>query len=436
MVAEKKVDESDLELAIYGALNHRFPYFFIIINPELGLDYVSAGTESMIGLTAQQLMARTVDQLVHPDDLHSAIPMALEMMSTGVESIDNPSAAHTVEIPIRIMTSGDGWCPMVLSGRVLDESGRILCVLRPNAERHALDAVLRMLSLGTEYGADLTSILDAVLDLLLAQFSAPAAGVVNADGRLVTSRGTGFRVIGSHIEQTMVQWETAMYVDADGTEFWGLDIIGDLSGVDYGSLLMVAPRTGGPSPYDSLVMRRTADLARLAFARSSFDRMLSDAANTDHLTGVLNRRAVENQLRNIEEDGELPVTVLFIDLDDFKGINDQWGHQVGDEVLRRVARRISSSLRDDDVLGRLGGDEFIVLCRTLDPHMGAQLRERIVTSLRDPIEVNDVLIPISASVGSACANNRDEVADVLHRSDLDMYRRKSARGVRSLVGQP
>lgn len=427
--------DPELELEIFAALNHRFPYFFIIINPDLSLGYVSAGSDALIGFTAEELMTRTVDQLVHPEDLDTAIPMALEMMSTGEESIGNPSAAHSVEIPIRIGTADGDWCAMMLAGRVLDEAGRILCVLRPNGERHALDRVLRMIAFGTESGADLTSTLDAVLDLLLTQFPAAGAAVTGADGRVIISRGEATDLQIDGIEEVETKWNTTVYRDSSGLEYWGLEIVGDLTQVDYGHLLMVAPRPGGPSPYDALVMRGTTDLVRLSFARVSFDRMLTEAANTDHLTGVLNRRAVEQHLHSIDRDRDEPVGMLFIDLDGFKEINDRWGHAVGDEVLRRASRRISSTLRDDDLLARLGGDEFIVVCRSVDDATVEMIRDRITTSLRQPIEVNGILIPVSASIGAAVTGLGLDVDELFTRSDLDMYQRKSAKYALQAAGE-
>lgn len=427
VVEEMGNRDIELELTIYHELDRRFPYFFIIIRPDLGLDYVSGGSEDVIGLTAEEILACTIDQLVHPEDLETAVPMALEMMSTGVESIHNPSAAHNVEIPIRIGTSEKGWCAMMLSGRVLDESGRILCVLRPNGERHALDKVLRMLTFGGQTGADLRSTLDAVLDLLLTQFPTRGAVVSDADGDGIISCGEVPLSLGRVIHEVGTKWDTTIFHDSDGCEYWGLEILGDLAHVDYGRLLMIAPRPGGPSPYDALVMRGTADLVRLSFARMSFDRMLTEAANTDHLTGVFNRRAAERHLESIDITRDLPVAMLFIDLDAFKDINDKWGHSVGDEVLRRTARRVASTLRDDDLIARIGGDEFVVVCRGMDVETVSMVSERITDALDNAIEVNGVLIPISASIGTAVAHCGTELEDLLHRSDLDMYRRKTAR---------
>lgn len=426
--------DPELERAIFTALNHRFPYFFAIINPDLTLGYVSAGSEALVGFDARELMTFTVDRLVHPDDLETAIPMALEMMSRAEESIANPSAAHSVEIPIRIRTAGGGWCAMMIAGRVLDETGRILCVLRPNGERHALDRVLRMITFGSESGADLRSTLDAVLDLLLTQFPATGAGVTDSDGHVLVSRGEDPMPRADELVQVDTKWNATVHRDPSGLEYWGIDVVGDLSQVEYGRLLMVAPRPGGPSPYDALIMRGTADLVRLSFARVSFDRMLTEAANTDHLTGVLNRRAVEQHLESVDPDRDMPLGMLFIDLDGFKDVNDKWGHGVGDEVLRRTSRRIGSTLRDDDLLARLGGDEFIVVCRSVEATTLEMIRRRITESLRQPIEVNGILVPVSASVGTAVTDNDLQVEELFNRSDLDMYRRKAAKQTQRVSG--
>lgn len=427
-------DDAELELTIFDALNHRFPYFFIIIDPDLTLGYVSAGSKELVGWDTDELMATTVDRLVHPEDLETAVPMALEMMSTGEESIGNPSAAHNVEIPIRIRTADGDHCAMMLSGRVLDETGRILCVLRPNGERHALDRVLRMITFGSETGADLHSTLDAVLDLLLTQFPAKGAAVVDPDGEPIVSIGDYGLSSARTLTWLDTKWNTRILCDDHGVEYWALEVVGDLTHLEYGELLMVAPRPGGPSPYDALVMRGTADLVRLSFARVSFDRMLTEAATTDDLTGVLNRRAVEQRLESMDVDRDLPVSMLFIDLDGFKEINDRWGHAVGDEVLRRVARRVSSTLRDDDVLARLGGDEFVVVCRRTDFRAVSLVRRRVMESLEEPLQVDGVLIPVSASVGTAVAYCGSELADLVHRSDLDMYRRKAAKHSQRVFG--
>ena len=417
-------DLKQLEVRIFDALNRRFPYFFIVINTALQLDYVSQGSAALIGFDTDELLGSTVDELVHPDDLATAVPMALEMMATGDESLSNPSAAHSVEIPIRIVTKSNGYLAMTLSGRVLDESGRILCVLRPNAERYALDNVLRKLS----HGAGLTSLLDAVVELLLSQFSVDAAWVVTPESGVLTT--AAHRPIPTDSPYSLVDGieSSIEVVDTErGDELWVVPIVAGASRQVYGGLILPAARNNGPSPYDSHILRRTADLAGLAFARARFDRILESAANTDHLTGTLNRRAVERHISGLDQGSSLPSAVLFADLDGFKAINDSWGHAVGDDVLKTVAARIAANLRPDDVLGRLGGDEFVAVCSSLSPSAVEAVRHRIEFSVSQPMNISGVELVLSASVGVAIAERPEELCGILLRSDADMYERKAGR---------
>lgn len=414
-------------MRMFDALDERFPYFFILINSSLELDYVSGGVDRLIGFTSDELLGRRVDQLLHEDDLTTAIPMALEMMATGTESLDNPSAAHTVEIPIRVRTKGGDYLAMALSGRVLDDSQSIFCVLRPSAERYALDNVLVKLS----DGAGLVPLLEAVIDLLLSQFTVPAGWICTAENGAVATRGNS----SAHVlnpESILGELDETIRVvsSPDGGEFWVVPIIAGVSRTIYGALVLPSARPGGPSPYDFHVLRRTADLASLAFARSRFDQMLQLAANTDHLTGTLNRRAVERHISGLTDEAKLPSAVLFADLDSFKEINDRWGHAVGDDVLKTVSARIGASLRPGDVLGRLGGDEFVAVCSSLSADAVQGIRERIEASVSQPMQIRDITLSLSVSIGIAIANRVEDLADVLHRSDSDMYERKSGRAAR------
>ena len=141
------------------------------------------------------------------------------------------------------------------------------------------------------------------------------------------------------------------------------------------------------------------------------------AASEDSLTGVGNRRALDDCLRSLQADAAAvnqvsgqaapvssPVSLLVVDLNDFKRINDTYGHLVGDEVLRAVAMAIRGVARSDDVVARLGGDEFVILARGADEEAGARLAGR-VTDAVDALSVGtrDGAITLSASVGVATA---------------------------------
>ncbi len=153
----------------------------------------------------------------------------------------------------------------------------------------------------------------------------------------------------------------------------------------------------------------------------------------DGLTDLLNRTSVFVALRSaltaIGTAGK-GLAVVFIDLDRFKPINDKYGHAVGDRVLQVVAERLRAAAREADVVGRTGGDEFLVVCPAMPSLAGAQrLGARVAAAVQQPLEVGDALLEPSCSVGVAWTNDPDEDVDALvARADAAMYASKRANG--------
>ncbi len=154
-----------------------------------------------------------------------------------------------------------------------------------------------------------------------------------------------------------------------------------------------------------------------------------DMARTDALTGVLNRssfnQALDAAVRKLERHGT-PMTLMFMDLDKFKLVNDTYGHHAGDELLREVVRRIKGHVRISDTVARLGGDEFaIILHDTLDPVHAAKLATRLIDSICEPCRVEQETLYVGASIGIAIAplhGTRPE--QLLRNADLALYRAK------------
>jgi len=168
--------------------------------------------------------------------------------------------------------------------------------------------------------------------------------------------------------------------------------------------------------------RRNAQLAE-STAR------IEQLASHDELTGVLNRRAVWALLEGhatppAGEHGRLCVALL--DLDHFKQVNDRFGHQVGDEVLRRFCQVVKSGLREGDRLGRYGGEEFLLLL----PQVGLESAQMVVERLRERVAAagwDDLTpgAPVSVSVGVAAWRDGDSVAELIGRADAALYRAKA-----------
>lgn len=155
---------------------------------------------------------------------------------------------------------------------------------------------------------------------------------------------------------------------------------------------------------------------------------LEHEAGLDYLTGLANRQRIMmlllNSFKNRQRDN-FPLSVIMCDLDLFKMVNDNYGHQVGDLVLQTIAARIESAVREKDVIGRYGGEEFIVVLANKNLSQAAQIAERIRTQIADaPIKTSNTAIHMTISLGVAEACKHDNVEKLIARADAALYRAK------------
>lgn len=160
---------------------------------------------------------------------------------------------------------------------------------------------------------------------------------------------------------------------------------------------------------------------------------LERKALTDPLTGIYNRRGVEQELRRILENPaarrEAQLALCMIDLDDFKAVNDAYGHAVGDRLLHAVCRRLRGVLREGDLLGRFGGDEFIAVFQHCgSPTLALLLGKRVTAGLGSVFRIDDRQMRIGASVGIVLDLDglQDSLEALLERADKAMYEAKLA----------
>jgi diguanylate cyclase (GGDEF)-like protein/PAS domain S-box-containing protein len=185
------------------------------------------------------------------------------------------------------------------------------------------------------------------------------------------------------------------------------------------------------------VMRSTVVEEQRAFheadiqARDEVEAQLERAAYTDILTGLPNRALsslrLEAELANVAVDADACFSVLFLDLDQFKAVNDSLGHRFGDLFLIAVSRRLGRCIRDGDTLARVGGDEFILIVKG-SLETGRSVADRIVEAFSKPFELEHTVVPGSASIGIAFVDRRSSAGDVLRDADCAMYRAKQLLG--------
>jgi diguanylate cyclase (GGDEF)-like protein len=190
-------------------------------------------------------------------------------------------------------------------------------------------------------------------------------------------------------------------------------------------ILLGAP--GKLSPEAVVAVESMAHQLGLALRNVHARQRLAAQATTDGLTGLANRAAFE-QAVTATLASDVPAAVLYLDLDEFKAINDTWGHAAGDDVLRHVAVRLRQSVRAVDVCARLGGDEFAVLLPGLSHTEAAEVANRLSTTLSGPMIVVGRPIEIGASIGVAA--DAGDTAHLIETADQAMYEAKRRRAVK------
>ncbi|MFA9460744.1 GGDEF domain-containing response regulator [Thiohalorhabdus sp. Cl-TMA] len=283
---------------------------------------------------------------------------------------------------------------------------------------------------------------DKYLRLATAVFEASAEGmmILDAEGR-VEMVNEAFTTMTGYSAEEVVGWDSRFLgAGENGTAFFSkLGRIlsekghwrGELSALGKSGAVFIARLTvsvvrnelGEATNYVTVFSDVTEEKEREA--------AIKHLANHDPLTGLPNRRLLHDRLtqaladRHREPQGRDRLALLFVDLDAFKAVNDTYGHEAGDQVLREMAGRMREALREGDTVARFGGDEFVVLLKHLPGEdMAAELARKLFRSMSRPVTLNadGVTVELGASIGIAMAPKHGDQADLLlNRADQAMY---------------
>lgn len=200
-----------------------------------------------------------------------------------------------------------------------------------------------------------------------------------------------------------------------------------------GTFAIYHSETNIPDEADINLIKLCAQLVSLAIERKRMEQKLHQLASVDTLTGLANRSSLERLLHHaiatssrVNKKGAL----LFIDLDNFKTINDTLGHAMGDTLLKQVAGKLSGSVRESDIVTRFGGDEFVIILEnldTLDQSAAIQAESigvKILDALRAPYQLIDNEYRLSASIGITLFDGKGSTKMALQQADIAMYQAK------------
>jgi diguanylate cyclase (GGDEF)-like protein len=249
--------------------------------------------------------------------------------------------------------------------------------------------------------------------------------LISRDGRIEyatpsADRAFGRDVRGEHINELVKPTDTPSTEPAEGVE-------ATIAGA-HGEIAVLARRrdlTEDPT------VRGVVTNLRDVTAERRLQRDLAYRASHDEVTGMINSRTwTETLTRHEDRRRELGrgIGAIFIDLDNFKEVNDRYGHAIGDRVLAETGRRIRECVRNGDLAARVGGDEFAVLLlglNTVDEARAAA--QRVAQALAQPVRADTVLIECGGSVGLAYSEGEEQLEDLVRHADTALYSAK-ARG--------
>jgi diguanylate cyclase (GGDEF)-like protein len=336
--------------------------------------------------------------------------------------------------------SGGVQAPLAITSLIVNERERPFATLPRDGSALALDADTRTMRAGFAL-LDFAATGDMRYSYRLEGFDdgwipvepgvPPTAVYTNLPGGHYTLH---LRVAITGLHSQVIESTVPINVEPRGFERWRWRIAAIVAmGLLFWLALRVRTRflRGRARHLAALVETRTADL------RAANDR-LDHLANVDELTGLANRRAIMRTLEDAcarsHQDGS-PVSLLMLDLDRFKALNDRYGHQAGDEVLRRVADAVAATCRDGDQVGRYGGEEIMVVLAQTDGVAAESMAERcrLVVEQLD-IPYGERHLRLTTSGGVATLAEGETAAALISRADEAMYRAKRAGRNRVIVG--
>jgi diguanylate cyclase (GGDEF)-like protein/PAS domain S-box-containing protein len=396
------------------AMVDSLPDCVLLIDTLGRIVFVNAAAEVQLGYDARDWAGRSLLELIHPDDVANVI--------SSIGTVQGKSVGTPIELRVLDAHGTWHWFEEIGVTVVLDDgSTGILCTARNITQRRMWEVA----------ASDVARFQQVV------QLSPAVTMLLDRDGTITSVNAAVTRLLG-HDQSEVVGRPLAAFVVEDEVHR-ALDALRRVATGSHAVTVELHMTTVGqvhPSramrfemvnhiadPVLGGIIVSAYDVSDLEAARAELEYL----ARHDALTGLTTRGQLIRHLGTLLAAGK-PFAVLFIDLDRFKPVNDLWGHETGDEILRLVGARLQHSVRPLDLVARVGGDEFVVVAHDVhDPITARVFADRIEEAITSPYDVGVRPIRIGASVGISISDERSTVEGLLAESDLAMYDTKSAR---------
>ena len=418
--------------------------------------YCSPAITPQLGYRPEELIGANPFSLIHPDDLNAAdFQQVVERNQNGT----------VIQYRFSHRDGSWRWVESVVHNRLDDPAvGGVIVTTRNVTRRRRRDAqqaAIAELSNRILAGGPLEDLMEHAVGVVGAVLGVEHCTVVREEGngRLLVLARSGPALVEDRFAaesdgqprtlsaQALRDGRTVVWIDEPGQPRpEALQALGTLRS---GAAAVISPASGarcslsvyserpGAFAHDDIAfLESVANVLASAITRHRMELELRRQALHDHLTGLPNRTLLIDRLHSaLARLGRRPssVAVLFVDLDDFKMVNDSLGHSAGDVVVAAVATRVRRAVRASDTVARFGGDELVVVSEDTDEEAAGGLAQRLRVALAAPVEVGARLVTVTASVGYAVTSDPEATADdILAEADAAMYAAKQAgkdRGV-------
>jgi diguanylate cyclase (GGDEF)-like protein/PAS domain S-box-containing protein len=398
--------------------------------------WVSGSVERFFGHRPADLIGKRFDHIVAPGSIGAAFE-AFASINDAFEL----SPWGGVGLPVDLLHADGSVVACDMAAITTRRTGLpwYIVMMRQTGYERALDQAVEAMAAGSSLGDVLALVVAAVERMV------PETGVAVGDRwtgeRFAVSAGRAANLL---VVQSGSPWARAMLTGDDQFTLDRSELPGPLAALaraegyeacwvhpvafaadeqPVAAIVVWRRHPGPPSRFTWNTMRKAGQLLRLVLQWDRSHRTLEFAATHDPLTGLANRQAFRDRVTAVAKAGEGQAAVLYLDLDRFKPVNDLLGHHMGDKALAVVAERLVGALRPGDLVARMGGDEFAVLCERLAaPEDVERVAGRLLDVIRQPIATTTVRddIQLDASIGIADVRAGEMVDAVLARADEAM----------------
>ena len=382
----------------------------LVSDAEGFIVYISPAVAHLSSYETDEIVGSNGWDFVHPDDVQAAMASYAEAVEGG--------GSRTFVVRLRLLDGTWRWVQETVTNQMHTGLGGMVCNLRDvTTEVEVLEA-LRVSE------ARHRAIADTAEEGIWA--ISPSGDTLYANARLAAILGVPLEVVCAGNAVDLLDPTRSSDLDerleqraVRGPERYEIGYLHP-DGVERRLVVSATPlRAPGGVVEGALGMVSDVTQARIA------ERDLRRAALHDSLTGLPNRTLLLDRLQHALERETTTTGVLFIDLDQFKLVNDSRGHAVGDDLLVAVGQRLRNAARAHDTVARFGGDEFVVVCEDTDAAQAKALAQQLLAALAEPLEVRGALMNIGASIGVA-VSPPSHADDLLRFADTAMYAAKGS----------